>query len=123
VARPTKPLEHGTVSAYHRGCHCDLCKKAQRDYMRNYFHANAEQRCKQAERQAVRKGSMVPITGPGKRLYWPGLWPQVSNAQRRLVRRELALAREDALESTHAGLTHSSIRHTVPQERSSTCLD
>lgn len=29
-------LRHGSISAYRRGCRCDLCKAANRDYMRAY---------------------------------------------------------------------------------------
>lgn len=31
-----EPAEHGTRSRYVRGCHCDKCRKAQREYMTDY---------------------------------------------------------------------------------------
>lgn len=32
-----KPIPHGTIYGYAgRGCHCDECKAASRDYARNY---------------------------------------------------------------------------------------
>lgn len=44
--RSTKPedtIRHGTLSAYQNdGCRCDLCRKAQRDYMREWRAATGD---------------------------------------------------------------------------------
>jgi len=33
-----KPVRHGTVSGYHRGCHCARCLRASAQRIKNYYH-------------------------------------------------------------------------------------
>lgn len=39
-----RPLEHGTISAYKRGCRCEPCRAAKREELRDYFERNPGKR-------------------------------------------------------------------------------
>lgn len=51
--RPRPIVSHG-VSGYQRGCRCDSCRSAWRDYHRVWMHAHPEQRRKHADRSNER---------------------------------------------------------------------
>jgi len=67
--------------------------------MLRYFKENAIQQEKHNLRLAITRGRVVAITGPGKRLYWQGLWKSAGKKHRALVQKELAAAKLRAQES------------------------
>lgn len=43
LRRPLEPAEHGTYLCYHRGCHCDECRRANREYQYAWRQARGVQ--------------------------------------------------------------------------------
>jgi hypothetical protein len=40
ASREPRPITHGVRRGYNRGCRCEECKTANRDYMRSYMRRN-----------------------------------------------------------------------------------
>lgn len=67
-----RPLMHGTVSGYQRGCRCEACAKARADYSREYRKTHAVRKAKADKPDATIEQLMASLSKPLPKCYVVG---------------------------------------------------